>query len=82
MVREYFRSQTQRVAAVKPPRAQEYSVDVMARISKRGRMVYVTEVSMPVPTLKAAETLQKPFINAIVRAFKKRRQSKPVGEPK
>lgn len=61
--------------ALKPTMAKEYSVDVKAKVSRRGRMVYVMEFSIPAATLNAAVKMRQPFVDLIVKTLSRRRIS-------
>jgi hypothetical protein len=60
-----------------PSRALEYSVEIKAQISRRGKMQYVTEVSIPAATFKEATRMRQPFIDEIVAMVKRRQRRKP-----
>jgi hypothetical protein len=51
-----------------------YTVELKAVIKRRGRMQYLTEVSIPARSLEHAAKLRRPFVNAIIWACKHRKR--------
>ena len=56
---------------MKPTRKKEYSVELKAQVSRRGKMVYMMECSIPAATMAAAAKMRQPFANAMIRVLRR-----------
>lgn len=67
-----------RMIEVKPTRAKEYSIELKAQVSRRGKMVYAMELSIPAGTLKEAVKRRQRFADMMVDEMRKSARRKPT----